>query len=270
MKFNFWPFYSLPPLLVYKIWLENDGKTIPPEYLSSLDKQKPRGSTVILWSSQTDTNALLSKYQASFPEIYNLFWASNTSPVMRSDILRLLLIFDRGGLYSDHDAEWKNKRLLFTHDIVVWTEFVHSDTSVRKNMETTREHRGEDPEYNVRIGNYVFWSQRPHSKILGRCLTRVQERMRKNSNTRLSPYGVLYSTGPDAMTDTLVEGLPNPTTLLPFEKCERTNTEWIDKDGERVLLLGRQPGRKIVHHEIHGQWRVSHEPQNLFPVLPPS
>ncbi|HPC18716.1 MAG: hypothetical protein KBC66_06645 [Kiritimatiellae bacterium] len=60
------------------------------------------------------------------------------------------------------------------------------------------------------------------------------------------------------MTDTIVEGLPDPATLKPFEKCEQNNTEWTDKDGERVLLLGRQPGRIFARHEIHGAWRAAH------------
>jgi hypothetical protein len=259
MNFNFWRPFSNPGPLVYKIWLENDGKPIPPSYLRYLNQRKPRGSQVVLWSSQVETNALLSKHQNRFPGIFDLFWAQNTSPVMRSDILRLLLIFDRGGIYSDHDAEWTKKRVTFNHDFVVWTEFVHSAESIRKNMATTREHRGEVPEYRVRIGNFVFLSRTPDSPILGRCLNRVQERMRRNSQVRLSPYGVLYSTGPDVMTDTIVEGLPDPSTLTPFEKCEHTNTEWTDQDGERVLLIGRQPGKAIVQHEIHGQWRAAHE-----------
>jgi hypothetical protein len=78
----------------------------------------------------------------------------------------------------------------------------------------------------------------------------------------LFAYGVLYSTGPDAMTDTLVEGLPTPDTLKPFEKCETSNTTWIDRDGESVLLLGRQPGHSILHHEIHGAWRSAHHKSN--------
>jgi hypothetical protein len=60
------------------------------------------------------------------------------------------------------------------------------------------------------------------------------------------------------MTDTIVEGLPDPSILKPFEKCEHNNTEWIDRDGERVLLLGRQPGKAYARHEIHGAWRASH------------
>lgn len=259
MNFLFWPFGpSKNHLMLYKIWLENDGQPIPPEYLRRLNSFNPRGSRVILWSSQTDTRALLARHKQQFPVIHELFWAPHTSAVMRSDILRLLLIYDRGGLYSDHDAKWSHKRLSFTQDFIAWTEFVHTNEGVRNNMRITREHRGDIPEYNIRIGNYAFWSQRSGSQILARCLNRVQERMSRNANAPLSPYGVLYTTGPDVMTDTLVEGLPAPTTLMPFEKCEVHNTSWIDKDGERVLLLGRQPGKAIVQHEIHGQWRESH------------
>ena len=258
MKFFRWPFAPQSVVLVYKIWLENDGNPIPTGYLRSLDKRKPRGAKVILWSSQAETRALLARHQDQFPGIYELFWAPYTSPVMRSDILRLLLIYDRAGIYSDHDIEWGRKPVPTGPDFVAWTEFVNSDEAVQKNMAMTREFRGDVPEYNVRIANYVFWSRRPHSPILARCLNRIQERLGRNAHAPLSQYGVLYNTGPDVMTDTIVEGLPDPATLKPFEKCEHNNTEWIDKDGERVLLLGRQPGRIFARHEIHGAWRAAH------------
>lgn len=258
MDLDFWHIFFRQRPVVYKIWLENDGKPISSDYLRLLYKNKPRGSQVVFWSSQAETNALLSKYQDRFPAIYSLFWAQTTSPVMRSDILRLLLIFDRGGIYSDHDAEWKRKHPAFNVDLILWTEFIHSDEAIRKNMEMTREYRGAVPEYNVRICNCYFGSRKPRSAILGRCLARIQDRMQKNMNQSLSPYGVLYTTGPDVMTDTVVEGLPGSATLKPFEKCEYANTEWIDKDGERILLIGRQPGKRIVQHEIHGVWRAAH------------
>ena len=258
MKFPFGLYAPKQTLFVYKIWLENDGNPIPPEYMRSLDKRKPRGGKVILWSSQAETRSLLVQHKDRFPGIFELFWAPYTSPVMRSDILRILLLFDRGGIYSDHDIEWSNKRPLFKHDFIVWTEFVNSDEAVRKNMAMTREYRGEVPEYNVRIANYVFWSRKPRSPILARCLNRIQERLGRNAHAPLSQYGVLYNTGPDVMTDTIVEGLPDPYILQPFEKCEHSNTEWIDRDGECVLLLGRQPGKTFARHEIHGAWRAAH------------
>jgi hypothetical protein len=248
----------IPKPTVYKIWLENDGKSMPPAYRKLLHKRKPRGSQVVFWASRQETDQLLETHRTRFPILTDLFWAPNTSPVMRSDILRLLVVYDRGGLYCDHDARWGKSQMPLDHDFVVFTEYVHTDEAVRKNMESTREHRGDSPEYNVRIGNYAFYSRRPHSQILARCLDRVQERMSLNAGAPLSAYGVLYSTGPDAMTDTLVEGLPTPDTLKPFEKCETSNTTWIDRDGESVLLLGRQPGRSILHHEIHGAWRSAH------------
>jgi hypothetical protein len=257
MKLDFSFLKKQPSFTVYKIWLENDGNLMPPKYMRYLHKRKPLGSRVVLWSSQLETMELVAKYQERFPVINDLFWARNTSPVMRSDILRLLVIYDRGGMYSDHDTHWQRKRLNLNYDLIVWTEFAHNNEDVRKNMAITREHRGETPEYNVRIGNYVFWSRAPHSPVIERCLERVQKRMQKNADAPLSIYGVLYTTGPDAMTDTIVEGLPDPATLQPFEKCEFANTEWADKDGERILLLGRRPGREIVAHESHGAWKTS-------------
>lgn len=259
MNFNFKNLFSRQCPLVYKIWLENDGNPVPSEYLRVLNKRKPKGGNVVLWSGQAETRALLARHKSRFPGIFDLFWAPHTSPVMRSDILRLLLIFDRGGIYSDHDIEWNHRRLVFTRDFIAWTESVNSEDAVRKNMATTREFRGEIPEYNVRVANYVFWSRKPHSPILARGLNRVQERLGRNAQAPLSQYGVLYNTGPDVMTDTIVEGLPDASTLKPFEKCEHSNTGWIDKDGESVLLLGRQPGKAIARHEIHGTWRAAHE-----------
>jgi hypothetical protein len=258
MKFNCSFFKKHPAFTVYKIWLENDGIPMPPHYMRYLHKRKPRGSRVVLWSGRFATMELVAKYQGRFPVINTLFWARNTSPVMRSDILRLLIIYDRGGMYSDHDVHWQRKRLDLNHDLVLWTEFAHMNEGVRNNMAITREHRGETPEYNVRIANYVFWSRTPQSPVIGRCLERVQERMQKNAAKPLSAYGVLYTTGPDALTDSIVEGLPDPATLQPFEKCEHDNTEWTDTGGERILLLGRRPGQGIVEHESHGAWRTAH------------
>ena len=259
MNFDFWPFTSKPLPILYKIWLENDGKPLPVGYLRDLEANRPKGCMVAHWTSAADTQALLAKYRDQFPLIYEYFWASNTGPSMRSDMLRYLLIYDRGGLYADHDVEWSRKRLPTGYDLILWTEFANNDETVRKNMETTRAYRGDVPEYNVRIANYVFRSGSPRSPLLERCLNLVQERLRKNAHAHVSQYGVLYLTGPDMMTDNVVAGLPDPATLKPFAKRETENVEWTDRDGERVLLLGRQPGRALALHQTHGVWRSAHE-----------
>ena len=259
MNFGFWPFSAKPQPILYKVWLENDGKPLPQGYLRDLEDNRPKGYAVAHWTSAADTQALLAKYQSQFPLIHEYFWASSTVPGMRSDMLRYLLIYDRGGLYADHDVEWSRKRLPSGYDLILWTEFVNSDETVRKNMETTRAYRGEIPEYNVRIANYVFQSRAPRSPLIERGLKLVQERLRINANARLPQYGALYTAGPDAWTDNVVAGLPDPEILQPFEKCETGNVEWTDRGGERVLLLGRQPGRALALHQTHGVWRSAHE-----------
>ena len=259
MNFDFRQFFRRPCVPLYKVWLENDGKPIPRGYLRDLGRNRPKGSRVVHWTSPADTQALLAKHQDQFPGIREYFWASHTVPGMRSDMLRYLLIYDRGGLYADHDVEWSRKRLPAGCDLLLWTEFVNSDETVRKNMETTREYRGDVPEYNIRIANYVFLSRAPRSPLIARGLKLVEERLRKNANAHLSQYGALYTAGPDAWTDNVVAGLPDPAALRPFEKLETENAEWIDRDGERVLLLGRQPGRALARHQTHGLWRSAHE-----------
>ena len=259
MNFGFWPFSSKPQPILYKVWLENDGKPLPVGYLRDLEENRPKGCTVAHWTSAGDTQALLAKYQSQFPLIHEYFWASNTGPSMRSDMLRYLLIYDRGGIYADHDVEWGRKRLPAGYDLILWTEFVNSDETVCQNMATTRSYRGEVPEYNVRIANYVFQSQNPRSPLIERGLKLVEKRLGKNANAHVAPYGVLYTTGPDAWTDNVVAGLPDPAIFKPFDKCEAQNIEWIDRDGERVLLLGRQPGRALALHQTHGVWRSAHE-----------
>ena len=255
MNFNFGRLFSKQNPDMYKIWLENDGKPIPAEYVHFLNKRKPWGSQAVLWSSRAETNQLLAKYKDRFPVIHDLYWSPHTRPVSRSDILRLLIVFDRPCIYSDHDIEWSWRLPSISQDVVLWAEFVHTDEAVRKNMTMTREFRGENPEYNVRVANYVFWTRKPHSTLIERCLKNIQKRLGNHSQAPLSDYGVLYATAGDVITDTVVEGLPDPSTLKPFEKCEHTNTSWTDKDGETVLLFGRKPGRAIAKHEIHGQWR---------------
>ena len=255
MSFNIFTFLAKQYPVMYKIWLENDGKPIPPEYFHFLNKRKPLGSQAFLWSSRDETNQLLEKYKDQFPIIHKLYWSPHTRPVSRSDILRLLIVFDRPCIYSDHDIEWSWRLPTIHQDVALWTEFVHTDEAVRKNMVMTREFRGETPEYNVRIANYVYWTRKPHSALIGRCLKNIQERLNRNSQFTLSDYGVLYTTAGDVLTDTVVEGLPASSILQPFEKCEHTNTSWTDTDGDQVLLFGRLPGRSIAKHEIHGQWR---------------
>lgn len=244
-----------PPPTVYKIWLENDGKPIPPEYVRMLDQRKPRDCPAVLWSSREATNRLLDKYKDRFPVIHELYWSPHTRPVSRSDILRLLLVYDQPCIYSDHDIEWSRHLFRCRQDVVFWTEFVHSDATVRSLMDTTRPFRGDAPEYNVRIANYVYWTLKPHSAIVARCLRRIQERLGRFAGTTLSDYGVLWATAGDPITDTVVEGLPHPDWLKPFAKCETENVAWTDREGERVLLMGRVPGAKVANHRIHGQWR---------------
>lgn len=259
MNLDLWPFSRKSKPTLYKVWIENDGKPLPPGYLPDLESNRPKGCSVLNWTSAADTRALLDQHKDRFPLIHEYFWASNTVPGMRSDMLRYLLIYDRGGIYSDHDVEWSRKRLPTGYDLILWTEFVHDDDAVRKNMETTRAHRGDTPEYNIRIANYVFQSTKPRSPLIERGLKLIQERLRKNANAPLSQYGALYTAGPDAWTDNVINGLPDPDTLKPFEKCETRNTEWTDRDGERILLLGRQPGRVLALHQTHGLWRSAHE-----------
>jgi hypothetical protein len=255
MNIHFPRRFRRPHPTLYKIWLENDGKPMPSDYPHLLNQNKPKGCPAILWTSQDDTRKLLAKYRERFPIIYELYWSPHTRPVSRSDILRLLLVYDQPCIYSDHDIVWSRKLPPIRHDIVFWTEFVHSDATVRENMATTREFRGEVPEYNVRIANYVYWTRKPHSAIIARCLRRIQERLGRFADVTLSDYGVLWATAGDPITDTVVEGLPDPGLLKPPQKCEKENVEWVDREGEHVLLMGRIPGQKVAFHQVHGQWR---------------
>ena len=52
------------------------------------------------------------------------------------------------------------------------TDPANKDAAVRQYMETTRPFRGDVPEYNVRIANYVYWTLQPHSAVVARCLRR--------------------------------------------------------------------------------------------------
>ncbi len=158
--------------------------------------------------------------------------------IQRCDVIRYMLMYQYGGVYSDLDVTPKNSvdNIL---DRYPWANVIFGvgrEKPLQKCQLTTRVEkirRGE-MEIPTRIANYFFISRIPNHPIWIDILKLAKTR--SNSEVK-SQYGIIYTTGPDVVTTALSQNrhkyqdiaiLPHHmfTKLFPHGCTSFTDGSW--------------------------------------------
>ena len=166
-------------------------------------------------------------------ELYHLFqmipkW------VTKADLLRLLLIYTRGGMYCDSDCFiQKNIVIDINVDTIVFIEKLLTNIQDLGYRERHKEHL-------LRIANYCFYSKpnTPFIKdVIDECILRLNKILIEQKNINWTQDDVLWVCGPDVITTVY----------------HRTKGKY------KILLLPRG----FLNHKCVGSWRSSVPPNNM-------
>ena len=152
---------------------------------------------------------ILKKYQA-------LGWILGLRPVQQADLLRLLVVYDEGGWYSDLDTSpspgaartWQacaGQELVVLIETICDADATHASRRFR--------YREGVPEHPLRIANYSF-AAAPRHPFLWQCLELAQERCQAWPGGT-DDYYPIFTTGPDVLTMVYHGAKPGSSSLLP-------------------------------------------------------
>lgn len=133
---------------------------------------------------------------SDFAEIYDKIphW------VVKCDLVRLLIVYFHGGIYSDVDCfmvkQWDQHRK--RDNILLFTEHVVESTDLLGKREC------KNKENVVRIANYCFGSKNKHhpflKEVIDECLHRLRQLLIVEKIVRFGTAEILYVCGPDVIT----------------------------------------------------------------------
>lgn len=187
--------------MIYGLW---DFGSPPPHFLANAEAWKKQGFAVQWWFRK-DIEQLLLRY----PQYATLYHQVPRN-VQRADIARYVVLLDRGGIYMDSDCA-PNSSSLFKFltapaqsrwEAIYFIEHIASKTYAQSTA-TLFPIREGIPEQTERLANFAMACvpQHPSMKLI---LEEVMKRCRKHLNPgTVDDYGVLYTTGPDALTDVI-------------------------------------------------------------------
>ncbi|KAJ3327339.1 hypothetical protein HDU76_011972 [Blyttiomyces sp. JEL0837] len=203
---------------IYGLW---DDDTPPNTENFDLWETTHDNTYKLIIHNKTECDNLVSEKYPWLQHIYDAI-----TPIERADLLRLLFIHTYGGIYADLDLKPKSNIEMALrkngfnpkiHSLVAFTEVILED-DVNKGKSTRQNIRQSVPEINYRIANYIFYASRG-SPVLLQIVYMVTQRlhrkllMSKEQKGILDPfYAVIYSSGPDAMTEAVFGG-PGLTVL---------------------------------------------------------
>lgn len=194
------PKSTIPEVIhfVYGLW---DKTPLPPVYEQTYNLWKSQGWKVKLWNLE-EVKALLNLPQYSH---YKKTYESLSRNIQRADFIRYLIVYHEGGFYFDLDCQPTSNSLLQelrsslrTSKNIFFVETITSEDFAKKTAELYPIRRG-IPETTVRISNFAFGCHKG-SSVLKKVLELATKRCQKNP-TITCEYDVLYTTGPDCMTE---------------------------------------------------------------------
>lgn len=202
---------------IYGLWSSDDQ--VPMKDLDTWKQHNPEWTLTI--HNRKDSDDLVKEKFKWLQPIYE-----NASKIQQADLLRLLFVYEYGGIYADVDVavdkpvEWalcNNGFESSTHNLVAFIEYAFEsswvgglDTALRNGI----------TEINTRISNYVFYAS-PKSPALMSVIMNVAARMQRwqtmseeqrSDDGGYRDYATLYTTGPDAFTESVFGG-PRVTPL---------------------------------------------------------
>eukprot|EP01062_Namystynia_karyoxenos_P070301 TRINITY_DN65691_c0_g1_i1.p1 TRINITY_DN65691_c0_g1~~TRINITY_DN65691_c0_g1_i1.p1 ORF type:complete len:486 (+),score=120.74 TRINITY_DN65691_c0_g1_i1:84-1460(+) len=236
--------------LVYGLW---DNTEMPPQGRRVVERFKqlnPGWAVRVVGRQEADD--FVAK---EFPHVA-ADWKGAT-PIVRADLLRLLLVLRRGGLYADLDSIFHHSVSVLLasngfdparHDGLFFTETTVNGFDMSEGARMPL--RNGVPEIATRVANYAFYAT-AGSAVMENLAALATYRLKRisalaaaggvtGSDGPHGGYSTLYTAGPDCVTEAVFGGAG--TTLLP-----------------RVVLVSMTAPKRITNHGM-GTWREPSSP----------
>ena len=219
---------AIPKILHFNWGLLDPAVALPQEYQSYLEQWRILNSD---WDIKVHGASQLDSLARNYPD---LAYSQYSKSIQRSDACRPMLLHKYGGVYSDLDVEPHRclDRLLSRYpsaNVILAVEVQLSDHEAKK-IGQIEEIRSGVPEIPQRLSNYFMASVAGHPFWLDVLdLMKIRSRLPVNSN-----YDVLYTTGPDVIT----------------EIAQHAKNHYPD-----VKVVSRREINKYITHHCRGAWR---------------
>lgn len=220
---------SIPRLLhvVFGLW---DSGPLPWRYRKVLAGWRAHHPDwrFVLWNRSSAKNLV----EQSYPQLTGIYHGFNRC-VQRSDLLRYLILHRHGGVYADLDLDClaSLEPVLQANSLARIFVLVETVLSPERAEAIGRSHsiRNNRPELPERIANFFLAASAGHP-LLARVLELVCER---STLPVRSDYDVLYTTGPDVVTE-VIQG---------------------DRARPDLIVLDQNWGKRHLRHHHYGTWR---------------
>lgn len=186
----------IPKVAHFNFWLLNPKEELSDNQAAVMKQWKNAGFEVKLWGPK-ELEPILKKY----PEWKKLY-ESVPRNIQRADIARLIVVYDQGGFYFDLDCNTTRRSASLLEEKAQQIFFVESHISMIRAKLTAKNQpiRKGIPELTRRIANYSFGAV-SGSRVVAAILSLIVQRVQDQVGKKINDYGVLYTTGPDAVTE---------------------------------------------------------------------
>eukprot|EP00756_Hemistasia_phaeocysticola_P049850 Hpha_TRINITY_DN24434_c0_g1::TRINITY_DN24434_c0_g1_i1::g.165695::m.165695 len=235
---------------IWIIWGMWDNNEMPAQAKSVVERYKALNKG---WELEVVDRAKGEKFvEEHYPHAVGLYqWAT---PVIKADLLRLMLVAKHGGYYADVDTLFKhpieqllslNEFDISQHDGLFFTETELDPDQMMDSMRTPI--RNGVPEIARRVANYAFFAQSGSDVMVSAvylALYRLHRLRSLPSAARVQGeaaqgahggYDVLYAAGPDCLTEAVFGG--ESVSLFP-----------------RTILVRKDAQVRVTNHGM-GTWR---------------
>jgi hypothetical protein len=217
---------------IYGLW---DTTPLPLRYEKCIEEWRAQGWDVKVWHRAEVENVI-----RQYPVWWDLYQGFERR-VQAADLARYVVVYNEGGFYFDCDCSpsalsLRNHLIYAGYDwsSVFFVENAMPDSWIRTTAQRFPIREGVN-EQHERLANFAFGAVAKHPALLS-ILHTVEARCSRNPG-QMDDYGVLYTTGPDAVTDTLAKLRPSwPAAQL------------------QVI-----PHSTYMHHHATGTWRNSQD-----------
>lgn len=224
---------------IYGLWDKGPMRDDFAQNIEAWKKLNPAWA-VKVWGEKE----IKSLWKTKYPDFIDVWKKSR--PIQRADIARLMIILTYGGLYADLDTA-PTKPIDDIFQVGGYRSVQHSTVLCIEDLKTEEEMKASAkwairkgvPEYKTRIANYVFYGK-PGSDVYRRTLNIAVNRIRNTPKSMYhvpgkpdlnNPYAIIYTSGPDTLTEGTFEQLPNgkhrqpgnDVLILPEDQCHMNN-----------------------------------------------
>jgi len=133
------------------------------------------------------------------PEIYDTYMKMPI-PILKADFFRYIIIYVKGGIYTDIDT-------LCRRAIDTWTDGI-PDIGIIIGVESDEEEDNEEwRKYFIRHFQLLQWTiaAKPRHPMLEKVIMKIHEISQQKTNKTISKDDILNWTGPGMWTDTILE-----------------------------------------------------------------